>query len=248
MPCLVRSSLETSRKKISAEVLGLYVNGCGRVSDLLLEQGYATALSIFRQITAKAPDFAQGWAKLALIEGLSFPGTAPPDRPALAKAAKAHLDRAKQLDPNLPDVFAADAHFHPFDGTKPGRALAILDRGLALHPDSALLHGMRAGFLAEVGRTNELVSEFRQAMQLNPLSPVIRDAYISGLAYAGQTTAAFNELKSAEQIWPGSALLEEVRYRLELRYGDPRNALRLLDRHGSGDLTPVPMDRHGRAS
>ena len=229
--------------KISAEVLGLYVNGCGRVSDLLLSQGDTATLSIFRQLTSKAPDFAPGWAKLALIEGKSFPGTAPPDRPTLAKAAQAHLDRAKRLDPTLPDVFAADANFHPSDGTKPGRALEILGRGLALHPDSALLHSMRADFLAQVGRTNESVSEARQAMQLNPLSPLFRDGYISGLAYAGRTAAAFDELKAAEQIWPGSAVLNEVRYRLDLRYGDPRNALRMLEQRGAGDLQPVPMDQ-----
>lgn len=233
--------------KISREIFGLYLNGCSLINDLNVSEPDQATLSIFRQITEKAPDFAPGWGLLALIEGQSFPGTPPPDRPALRKSLIVHLARAKQLDPTWPATIAADANFHPNDGTKPAHALAILDRGLATHPDSALLHDLRANYLGDVGRVNERVAEAKRAMQLNPLSPSIRDSYISSLAYAGHKDAAFKELKNSEATWPGSTVLRQARYRLELRYGDPKAALRMLQERGAGDLRPVPMDTAWRS-
>lgn len=240
LTCAVEA--DTYSRKISQEVLGLYLNGCSLMNDLNTSEPDEETLSIFRQVTEKAPDFAPGWGNLAYIEVLSFPGTAPTDRPALAKAVDAHLKRAKQLDPTFPTTVAADAQFHPNDGTKPGHALPILERGLAAHPDSAILRDMRAYFLGTVGRVNESIAESQRATKLNPLSPVIRSSYISSLAYAGRTAAAFRELEEAEKIWPGSAVIDQTRYRLDLRYGDPKKALKQLQDRGAGDLTPVPGD------
>lgn len=229
-------------RKISRDVLGLYLNGCSLMNDLNLSEPDQETLSIFRQVTERAPDFAPGWGKLAFLEGLSFPGTAPSDRPALRKSLIAHLARAKQLDPTFPATIAADANFHPNDGTKPAHALGIIDRGLAAHPDSAVLRDLRSYYLSKIGRANEGVAESERAVRLNPLSPSLRDSYISSLAYAGRTEPAFRELKEAEAIWPGSTALDQARYRLDLRYGDPRAALRQLQERGSGDLRQVPGD------
>ncbi len=229
-------------RKLSPEVFGLYLNGCARMSDLYGSVPDQEVLSIFRQITAKAPDFAPGWANLALIEGASFPGTPPPDRPALRKAMFAHLERAKQLGPDLPVTIALIADAHPNDGAKPAHALPVLDRGLEKHPDSALLHDMRAMLLRDIGRLNEAVTAARRAVALKPLSPGIRDSYISALAHGGRVGAAYAELEAAEAIWPGSSVLREARYRLDLRYGDPKEAKRQLLERGAGDVRPVPGD------
>ena len=80
-------------------------------------------------------------------------------------------------------------------------------------------------------------------MRLNPLSPTIRDSYISALAYSDRIAAAYGALEEADVIWPGSTVLEQARYRLDLRYGDPKAALRSLQKGGAGDVRPKPMDR-----
>lgn len=234
-------------RKLSPEVLGLYLNGCGRMSDLYGSAPDQEVLSIFRQITEKAPDFAPGWANLALVETGSFPGTPPPDQPALLKAVTAHLERAKQLGPDLPATIAVVALFHPDDGTKPAHALPVLDKGLEKHPDSALLHDLRATFLRAVGRSNEGVTAAKRAVAINPLSPSIRSSYISALAYSGQIDVAYAELAKAEAIWPGSTMLRETRFVLDLRFGDPTSAKRQLIERGSGDLRPVPGDTSWQA-
>lgn len=227
---------------LAPDVLSLYLNGCGRKNDINSSVPDQEVVSIFRQVTERAPDFAPGWANLALIEANSFPGTAPPDRPALRKAVFAHLARAKQLGPNLPVTMAAVADIYPDDGTKPAHALGVLDKGLEKHPDSALLHDLRGLYLQKVGRGSEAVTATQRALSLNPLSPTIRDSYISSLAYSDRIAAAYDALKEADAIWPGSTVLEQARYRLDLRYGDPNAALRSLRQRGAGDARPVPMD------
>ena len=228
-------------RRLAPEVLSLYLNGCGQMSDLNAAIPDQEVLSVFRQVTERAPDFAPGWANLALVEVNSFPGTPLPDRPALRKAVTAHLARAKQLGPDLPATIAATATFLRNDATKSAKALALLDKGLEKHPDSALLHDYRVLYLAKIGRSNESVAAAQRAVALNPLSPTIRDSFISALAYAGRTGAAYDALKEAEAIWPGSSVLEQARYRLDLRYGDPKAALQRLSR-STGDVHPVPMD------
>lgn len=232
-----------SRSRILApDVLGLYLNGCGRMSDLNTSLPDQEVLSVFRQVTQRAPDFAPGWANLALVEVNSFPGTPQPDRPALRKAVTAHLARAKQLGPDLPATIAATAIALRNDGHKSGQALALIDKGLEQHPDSALLHDLRAYYLRMVGRSNEGVTAAERAVGLNPLSPTIRDSYISALAYSGRAAAAYKALEEADAIWPGSTVLDQARYRLDLRYGDPKAALLKLRERGAGDIRPVPTD------
>ena len=229
-------------RRLAPDVMSLYLNGCGRMSDLNSFIPDQEVLSIFRQITERAPNFAPGWANLALVEVSSFPGTPPPEHRALRKAVTTHLARAQQLDPDLPATIAASAIALRNDGYKSGRALALIDKGLQRNPDSARLHEMRAQFLQKVGRASETVTASQRALALNPLSPTIRDSYISALAYSGRAAAAYKALDEADAIWPGSTVLDQARYRLDLRYGDPKAALLKLRERGAGALRPVPMD------
>lgn len=233
--------LQASKAQLSQEALSLYLNGCGKLSDYNTDDPGAELFGLFRQLTQKAPRFAQGWATLALLEAQSFPSVPQQDWHALAVSARSHVAQAKQINPDLPVVFAADA-FLPENYLAAGRALAIVERGLSKFPENPLLHDARAHFLSRLGRTNESISEAKAALELNPLSPTAHDTYASALAYAGRTQSAFEALRNAETMWPGSTVLEQARYRLDLRYGDPRNALRLLERRGSGDARPIPMD------
>ena len=232
---------------IGRDILGLYLNGCSAMSEANDDSSSESAISIFRQITQKAPDFAPGWANLALAEAIAQPGRTPAEWPVIGRAAREHLRRAKQLDPTVPQIYAAEAMLLRPVSTQPGRAIEVLDKGLARHPDNALLHSARAGYLGKLGRMNESIAASRRAANLNPLSPGIRDGYIMALAHGGQAGLAFRELQEAERVWPGSRVMRDVRYRLDLRYGDPRNALRLLEERGAGDLRPVPMDTSWRA-
>jgi len=71
----------------------------------------------------------------------------------------------------------------------------------------------------------EGIADANQALQLDPLSPALQDSLVSALAYAGKTDAAYAQLRKAEVTWPGARNIQMARYRLDLRYGDPRQAL-----------------------
>ena len=229
------------KTRLRREALSLYLDGCGKLSDYNRDEPGADLLGVFRQLTRQAPDFAQGWARLALLEAQSFPSVPQQDWRRLAMAAREHLRRAKKIDADLPVVFLAEAYL-PENYLTPGHALSIVEKGLVDFPESSSLHDARADFLSHVGRMGEAIKEAKAALDLAPLSPAQHDTYASALAYAGRTESAFEALRKAEAIWPGSTVLEQSRYRLDLRYGDPRNALRLLAKRGSGDARPVPTD------
>jgi tetratricopeptide (TPR) repeat protein len=232
---------QSGKIKLNREALSLYLDGCAQLSDYNADEPGEELLGTFRQLTRKAPNFAQGWAWLALLEAQSFPSVQPRDWHALTLSAREHLRHAKQLGPDLPITTAAEAYL-PENFMSEDKGLAIVERGLSNFPESSLLHAARSDFLARVGRLGEGVKEAKAAAELDPLAPARLDNYASALAYSGRTRQAFDALEQAEKIWPGSTVLNGTRYRLDLRYGDPRNALVLLEHRGSGDASPVPMD------
>lgn len=235
------AEVQEDRARLDQEALGLYLTGCGMLHDINEFETSEEVLSVFRKLTEKAPNFAPGWANLALLEVQSWPSIPPNELPTLLRTSRAHAEKAQQIDPNLPAAIAANAVL-PEHWLRPVQAQAILERGLKLNPDSALLHGLRSESLALVGRNNDAIEQALKAMQLNPLSPSNRTRYLSALAYDGRTAKAFDELRKAEAIWPGSAVLRQARYRLHLRYGDPKIALQMLHERGSGDARPIAED------
>lgn len=235
------AEVQASKSKLDEEALGLYLTGCGMFHDINEFETSEEVLSVFRKLTEKAPDFAPGWADLAYLQLRAWPGIAPNEQASVVRTARIQVKNAQNIEPNLPQVIAAEASL-PENWLRPAQAQALIDRGLKLHPDSALLHGLRAESLGMVGRDNDSIDAALKALQLNPLSPSNHTRYISALAYAGRTAKSFDELRKAEAIWPGSAVLRQARYRLNLRYGDPEIALHLLRQRGSGDARPMPDD------
>ena len=233
--------VQSGKTRLSPESLSLYLDGCARLSDFDPDDPGEELLGTFRQLTRKAPDFAQGWAWLAFLEAQSYPSVQPREWNALSRSAREHLRRAKQLGPDLPITTAAEAYL-PENFLSADKGLGIVGRGLSNFPESSLLHAARSAFLARVGRLAEGVKEAKAAADLDPLSPTRVDNYASSLAYSGRTRQAFEALEQAEKIWPDSTVLNGARYRLDLRYGDARNALVLLERRGAGDARPVPLD------
>lgn len=211
---------------ITTDIRALYVDGCARLADPRTSRN--EAINALRQVTQKAPRFAPGWAKLSYAEfsGLDF----VPESEAsnLAWSAGRHSAAARQLDPTIPESYYVRAFDRNWGRDSNAEALGILDEGLHENPESALLNGGRAEVLLRIGRIAESLESAKRAVALNPLSPTLLEAYVLGLAYAGQTKAAERELKTAEEAWPRSAAIAALRYMFDLRYGDPVNALRML--------------------
>lgn len=241
MRCAIEA--EGSRKPLTDSDFRLYLDGCTGASMDLWQANGANFIPALKRVTQSNPDFAQGQALLALTYLNAFSSVSPAEQPKMLRDMRTALARAKALDPNLEDVFAVDSMAHSSNPKQWDHVFPILDRGLAVHPNSSVLLGLRSQALMTVGRMNEAAVNARQALQQDPLSPQMRVNLIDALCYSGLLEQARDELAKAEAIWPNSTILEDTRYRLDLRYGDPRNALRLLKTHfGASDHSGPGFD------
>lgn len=233
--CLIEA--RAAKNSPEPEVLGLFLTGCaiGEINE--------AAISSFRGVTLRAPDFAAGWANLALLEAWSVPTAPPPEQRPLMRRAGGHLDRAKALEPTLPEVYVADSIIGVVDPLWFGRALGLLDEAAKRHPDSALVQGSRAELLRKIGRMRESVTAAKRAVELDPLAVALAIGQVDALAYSGRINAAMTTLREAEAMWPGAEWTRDARYRLALRYGDPTEARRMLVERGAADPAAVPADR-----
>jgi tetratricopeptide (TPR) repeat protein len=229
-------NLDKRRDELKADVRALYVDGCARLADPGASRNQA--INAFRQVTQKAPRFAPGWAHLAYAEftGIDFvPGS---EQSNLAWTAGRHVMTAQSLEPNLPEYFYVRALDQPWTATTASEALKVLDDGVHLNPDSALLHSARADMLLRLGQVSQGLESAKRAVDLNPLSPALLETYVLALEYAGQPSAAERELKAAESNWRRSAAIAALRFKFDLRYGDAANALRMLKNNEVPDVTP----------
>jgi tetratricopeptide (TPR) repeat protein len=218
------------RRTISPESLSLYLRGCSLGDD-------PEALAVFRQLTEREPKFGPGWANLAMVIAWNVPTTLASERRALIESGRVAREKARQYGPDLPETAVAVAIMRPAGGAAEGVILRAMDAAIAKNPDSALLRATRGGALLALGRSKDAVAEYARAKDLNPLSPNLLDLHASALAYSGNIDAAYVALAEAEKAWPGSRLLADARFRIDLRFGDPKHAEAFLRRspgsHGS---------------
>lgn len=205
-------------------------------------------VDLLRQVVVRAPGFARARGMLAAREAdLGALDEAPhhvdtPELRAYRAAALTDLNAAWALDPRLEENYYAQARLDVDPGHWAQR-MDILERGIACCR-AALLYQAEVSNLMQVGRMREAVEAARNAVALDPLDAGNREALISALAYSGRTGEARGELEAAERLWPGSAIMRDVRYRFDLRYGDPANALRLLEGKSLAaamELSPDPQ-------
>ena len=214
---------------LDSATLRLFLSFCDHRHDM----PSIADIDLLRQVVARAPGFARARGMLAAREAELGSLEEAPDHADTAEtrafraAAVTDLQAARALDPALEEIYYAQA-LVDVDPAHWAQRMAILERGIACCR-AALLYHAEAGDLISVGRMRDAVDAARNAVALDPLSPWNREELISALAYSGRATEAAGELEAAERLWPGSAIMKDVRYRFDLRYGDAANALRILE-------------------
>ena len=227
-------ALSYQREKIDQETLKLYLNSCTR-----FDAAYGTNVSdesvakALEEVLAKAPHFAPAWSRLFAIvaEILSNP-----DREHMIATAKAQIARANRLGINVPEAFAVRAGILAPDDFL--GILRTLDEGIRKHPESAFLFRLRGERYSYVGRMDDAVQDTGHAVQLDPLSPANQQAFAGELAYSGDAAAGYEQLRKAERLWPNSATVTMARYRLDLRFGDPKEAQTLYRALAANGVNP----------
>ncbi|HVF36667.1 MAG TPA: winged helix-turn-helix domain-containing protein [Sphingomicrobium sp.] len=238
-------------KQLPLETFRLYLNGCATLADAYRVDP-RRVIPIFSQVVAQAPKFSSGWAKLLLAEAqyVNAEIIFSDRRPNIP--IERHIAAARKLDPDLPEAYVAEFLTLPISAFD--QRMRLIERASAGDPDNPDLLAIRAEFFLSVGRLNEAIDAARRAFQLDPLTPGLANNLVQTLAYAGRTETAAEELKRVEQLWPGSLTLRDARFRFHLRYGDPREALRIVRSEGVSrefeeflvariDPTPVNIER-----
>ncbi|MEP6871830.1 MAG: hypothetical protein ABI939_08280 [Anaerolineaceae bacterium] len=215
-------ALSDRKDHIDASTLKLYLTGCSRLEDVFGLSQYDPALDrLFEQVIARAPHFEGAWANLLAAESEI---ARSPDTPAVViDKLRGHISHAQKLGLAIGELYAAKASLVPqsdFLGV-----LDLYNHGIAAHPDDAFLYRLRSEQWTRIGRMSDAIGDADQARQLDPLSPAVQDNYVSVLAYAGKIEAAYEQLRRAEAMWPKAQNIQNARYRLDLRYGNPTNAL-----------------------
>ena len=226
-------ALSYHRELIGQDTLRLYLSGCTNFDSAYGANFDGTAqIKLFQQVLAKAPHFEPAWAKLLLSEVDTLPSA---DDPRLIQQQTAtQIAQAQRLGLDFGEIYIAQAAIlSPTDFITIFRTY---DEGIKRHPDSAALYSARGSRLLYVGRMHDAVSDTERAVQLDPLSLANQQNLASVYAYAGNTDAAYAQLRKAEELWPEAPAIINARYRLDLRYGDPKEAMALLDQTTLGPL------------
>jgi DNA-binding winged helix-turn-helix (wHTH) protein/tetratricopeptide (TPR) repeat protein len=227
----------TSEDPLSHEILKTYLNACSAMSDAPAYDARPVARAL-ESVILSAPRFVDGWAKLLQAETAAFASPVLLAGPDAGPALKRRILAARRVDPDLPEAHIAEFYLsRPMDFV--GRA-HIVNEAVERNPHHPGVRSLRALFLSSTGALNDAVREAREAIRLDPLSPALRDGLVAALAAAGDTDGALAEVAEVERLWPESTSAIEARYRLHLRYGDPREALRLI-RSRAVDMPVVPV-------
>ena len=225
LSCAVEA-LSERKSKLGEQTVKLFLAGCSRLAEEYDETSSDVA-PILEKVVKTAPQFAPAWARLLFSEAIAVDGL--PGSPMLAPLKK-HFEEARRLKIDTGATYVAEAALLP--SNRYLERIQTLERGLAKHPRDPMLQAALGDWLMRVGRQNDAIVHARRASELDPASPAARMRYIWNLAHSGKPGAA-NELDKAERTWPGATNIELARFSYEMRYGDPRVALKMVEEGSS---------------
>lgn len=221
LSCAVEA-LSERNTALTEQTVKLYLNGCSRLAEEYDETSSNVA-PLFEKVVQRAPQFAPAWARLLYSEAIAADGL--PSSPMRAPLKK-HFEQARRLGIQTGATYVAKAALLPSNSYY--ERIQTLERGLVAHPGDGMLETALGDWLMRVGRQNDAIVHARRASELDPASPAARMRYLWNLAHSGKP-GALNELDKAERSWPGATNIELARFSYEMRYGDPRAALRMVE-------------------
>jgi len=212
----------------------LYLSGCGAYAEDSASD-LDNLIGVFREVTRRAPKFQAAWGQLLTAEDdLLF--SPPFDR--LTPQARAQFSKdvaaARKVNPDMAEAYVGQSDLMSADPD--ADPLGPLNRAVASNPNSVTALTARSSLLMQIGRVKDGVADARRALQTQPFSPRVQDAYISALMYAGEIDAARDALSKADALFPGASSVADARYRLNLRYGSAQEALEQRRKEGLQSL------------
>ncbi len=217
-PALVRSAPATAAHDLYLQGLFFWNR---RTPQYVLR-----AIDLFEQAIALEPAYARAHAGVALAWSVVHQ-QARDIRPEDAyRRAEEAARRAIDLDPRLPDAYAALGYSYYWQW-RWSDALDALRRALDLNPNHSTARQWYGELLAQLGRAEEAEAQLRQAVALDPLSPVAHGNLGLVLLINGRTQEAIAQLEATLRMDPAFAFPQVLLHRMYLstgRFEDARHA------------------------
>ena len=163
------------------------------------------SVEIYEEAVKLDPNFALGYVGIAeswtVIPSFSY--ASPADCLPKAKAA---IQRALEIDPELPEAHTVNAMIAATYEWDWAKADAEFKRSLELDPNLAITHYRYAWtFLSPLGRHDEAIAEMKIAMEKEPLYLIQGANYAGVLMYARRFDPAVEQAKKTYDLDPNFA-------------------------------------------
>jgi len=228
-----------------------YLQACARFNSLYGTEDVYILIPQLEQLVSRNPRFIPAW-ELLLLSGSHMRSIPTDNAKPPEQWLRTTVARARQIDASMPELRLAELQLLANNDFK--NRIDLVDSVRSEHPDNLFALGARAEQLMLVGRNNEAVEDSERSAMLNPLSPYGRSEYVRTLAFSGRVDRAFGELNALKTLDEVARSVTETRFRLNLRYGDPKSSLELYRKFGTSkiheafllariDPTPTNQDR-----
>jgi TolB-like protein/tRNA A-37 threonylcarbamoyl transferase component Bud32/Flp pilus assembly protein TadD len=152
-----------------------YLKGLGHASRLTAED-LDRALAYFETATRLDPQFALGYLGIGQVwSGRQQMHFATPSE--AAAPLRAAVDRARALEPDLPEVHFRMAGRYTWTDWNWAAAEPEFRRALELRPDFAEARAFYAHYLLIVGRPAEAMAQIEQAIRSDPFNDLVQSLY-----------------------------------------------------------------------
>lgn len=201
------------------------------VGRRLLEQrtkdALEAAIQYFEQVTELDPEFALGWSGLADAHMLMPEYSSSADRAYVDREARAAIDRALELNPDLPEVNASRAwyelRFYKWD-----EAERIFRTTLDVYPDNVNALHWLSHVLSFQGQFEEALQYARHAVEVEPDSRMLRTNLAYILVDARWYKEALTLIEQLRQEAPDYVVLRRNYFLHSLRAGAANQAAELF--------------------
>jgi TolB-like protein/Flp pilus assembly protein TadD len=145
-------------------------NACLYRASYSRPESWLEAIAAYEKAVTEDPEFALAWAALSRVHMLVYHLRI--DRTsARLEAGTDALERARALDPDMPEFHLAAGEYHYRSSSDLARALAEFDLAARGMPEAPELLFARALVYKRLGHWEQALETFEQARKLDPRSP-----------------------------------------------------------------------------